>query len=453
LLSALLISATIPSSRADIAAETLAHRPPLGWNSWDCFGSDLNEEQFKANVDFMATRLRQYGWEYVVIDLGWYLDPALNVVTFKAKRPPQTMDQYGRLVPDVRKFPSSAGGAGFKPLADYVHSKGLKFGIHIMRGIPWEAVEKRLPIKGTRHTADEIADFQRLCPWYDGMRGVDTNKPGAQAYYDSIVELYSEWGVDFIKADDMTRRDYHRGEITALHQALKRSPRPIVLSLSPGPTPIEELEHLRQSAQMWRVSSDFWDDWKFVVTSFELARAWQGKARPGAWPDYDMLPFGKLRVTGSDDYVANHLNTTSDKITNEYSRFTDEEKKTVMTLWCIGRSPLMFGGHLPETDEFSLSLITNEDALRVNQYSEGNRELRYDGFSSVWVARDQESGDHYVALFNLTSEPRRVSFAASEVGIKGRADFKEVWTGARSSGRRVQSVVPARGARLYRVAP
>jgi alpha-galactosidase len=157
-----------------------------------------------------------------------------------------TMDSYGRFIPSPNRFPSAVNGAGFKPLADYVHSKGLKFGIHIMRGIPREAVDKNLPIKGTPYHAADVADKTNAAKW-EGMEdtyGVDMSKPGAQAYYDSIAQLYASWGVDYVKADDMSR-PYQKPEIHALSIALKKTGRPIVLSLSPGPAPVEEYEDLK----------------------------------------------------------------------------------------------------------------------------------------------------------------------------------------------------------------
>ena len=175
----------------------------------------------------MAEHLAKYGWQYIVVDIQWY-EPNAQGHDYKPGAP-LTMDEYGRLMPAVNRFPSSANGAGFKPLADYVHSKGLKFGIHIMRGIPRQAVEKNLPIKGTSYRAADVADKDNACRWNPDMWGVDTTKPGAQAYYDSIAELYASWGVDFIKADDMGSHLYQPAEIKALSHAIRKTGRPMVL--------------------------------------------------------------------------------------------------------------------------------------------------------------------------------------------------------------------------------
>jgi hypothetical protein len=183
------------------AQSAVAPTPPMGWNSWDSYGTTVREDQVKANVDWMAEHLAKYGWKYIVVDIQWY-EPNAQGHDYKPGAP-LTMDEFGRLTPAVNRFPSSGNGAGFKPLADYVHSKGLKFGIHIMRGIPRQAVEENLPIKGTQYHASDIADKDNACRWNPDMWGIDTTKPGAQAYYDSIAQLYASWGVDFIKADDM----------------------------------------------------------------------------------------------------------------------------------------------------------------------------------------------------------------------------------------------------------
>src|SRR6202167_2171485 len=329
-----------------------AAAPPMGWNSWDSYGTTVREEQVKANADWMAEHLAKYGWKYIVVDIQWY-EPNAQGHDYKPGAP-LTMDDYGRLMPAVNRFPSSANGAGFKPLADYVHSKGLKFGIHIMRGIPRQAVEKNLPIKGTSFHADDVADKINVAKW-KGMEdtyGVDMAKPGAQAYYDSIAQLYASWGVDLVKADDMSS-PYREPEIHALSMALKKSGRPIVLSLSPGPAPVAKYADLKANAQMWRISNDFWDRWIDVKKQFDLMKAWQGKVHAGGWPDADMLPLGHIAIRGErgDDRA---------------SLLTHDEQYTLMSMWAIFRSPLMLGGDIPSSDAFTIKLLTNREVLDVN---------------------------------------------------------------------------------------
>lgn len=410
---------------ATAAAEgLLAERPPMGWNSWNSFGVTVNEAQVKANAEYMATHLERHGWEYVVVDLGWYLPPEIDTPGFKVPKPPQEMDAFGRLLPDPRKFPSSAGGRGFKPLADHVHGLGLKFGIHIMRGIPWQAEREGVVVKGTSVPTREVMDPSRRCEWYHGLVGVQVAKPGGQEYYDSIVALYAEWGVDYVKADDMSR-PYDAAEIEALARAIRKSGRPIVLSLSPGATPIEKAEHVKAHAQLWRISPDFWDLWRLLDRQFELCRQWQAHAGPGHWPDADMLPLGKLRIS-PDDYVAEQMGLTMKEITNEYSRFTAPEKLTLMTLWSIFRSPLMMGGHLPENDPLTLELLTNDEVIAVNQTSTRNREVLAEGTAVAWAA-DAPDGGTYVALFNRGEARARVEVPLARLGLAGPLAVRDLW--------------------------
>jgi alpha-galactosidase len=448
---------TEKASRPEAATTpaVLAETPPMGWNSWNCFGVTVTEEQVRANADYMAEHLKAHGWEYVVVDLGWYLPPEITTETFKMKKPPQALDAFGRLVPDTGKFPSAAEGAGFKPLADYVHGLGLKFGIHIMRGIPWQAVEEGLAIKGAEIEAGAVSDPDDVCEWYRGMLGVDTAKPGGQEYYDSLIELYAGWGVDYIKADDMSR-PYHEAEITALANAIRKVGRPIVLSLSPGATPIEAAEHVSQHANLWRISPDFWDYWPFLERQFELCRLWESFIQPGHWPDADMLPLGKLRVTGPDDYVADSMGLSMEEITNEYSRFTTPEKYTMMTLWSIFRSPLMMGGHLPENDDLTLELLTNDEVLAVNQRSTDNHELFTRGHEIVWVAEDPDSEAVYVAFFNTgDDEAAEIEVTLDALGLDGDAQVRNLWAhedlGPVEGS--IEAKVEPHGAVLLRVSP
>ena len=160
-----------------------ALNPPRGWNSWDCYGAAVTEEILKKNADYMARYLKQYGYEYVVCDIQWY-EPEAKSSHYRDFAD-LCMDEYGRTVPAENRFPSSAGGAGFRPIADYVHNLGLKFGIHIMRGIPRQAVHANTPVKGTEYTARQIAHPASICAWNTDMYGLDYTRPGAQEYIDS----------------------------------------------------------------------------------------------------------------------------------------------------------------------------------------------------------------------------------------------------------------------------
>lgn len=435
----------------------LAETPPMGWNSWDCFGMDITDEELKATADYMAKHLKKHGWEYVVLDMGWYYGDGLNTSNFRMKKPPQHIDEYGRLIPAIKEFPSSAGGKGLKPVADYVHSKGLKFGLHIMRGIPWQAVEQNTPIKGTRFRAQDIATNERACRWYHGMVTVDMTKPGAQEYYDSILELYAEWGVDYIKADDMLGNPYqthHKEEIEAVRKAIEKTGRQIVLSLSAGPVPVDIADHLCQNAHMWRISGDMWDDWHFIEKTFEYCRQWQDYITPNHWPDADMLPFGKLRKNGTDGMLARVIGLEPEETINEYSRLTTDETYTVMGLWSIFRSPLMMGGNLMENSKHTLNLLTNREVLKINQNSKNNRELRANENEIIWIADDPDSGGKYVALFNIRKEnSASIEVAWEELGISGEYKIRDLWE-KKNIGKfenKFEAIVNPHGCGLYKL--
>ena len=364
-----------------------APTPPMGWNSWDNFGTTVTEAETKQQADFMAAELKSHGWQYIVVDIQWY-EPNAKGHGYRADAE-LSMDGFGRLTPAVNRFPSGTDGAGFKPLADYVHRLGLKFGIHLMRGIPRKAVEKNLPVKGTPQRAQDIANRNSICPWNPDMFGVDMTKPGAQAYYDSVFELIASWGVDYVKVDDIARPYHeHEKEIEAIRRAIDRTGRPIVLSLSPGETALTAAAHVRQHANLWRISDDFWDRWLALQEQFARLEKWNPHRVAGAWPDADMLPFG----------VLDHGKRST--------RFTRDEQITVMTLWSIARSPLMHGGDMTKTDEFTLSLLTNDEVLAVNQRSVNNRLVFNRDDLVAWVADVPGSRDRYLALFNARDRIR-----------------------------------------------
>ncbi len=425
--------------RAKAASPSLAAMPPMGWNSYDSYGGDVNEQQVKANARYMADHLAIYGWKYVVVDYYWYY-PSGHV-----KGTP-VMDDYGRLLPATNRFPSAADGQGFKPLADYVHSLGLKFGIHIMRGIPRAAVEQNLPILGTKAHAKDIANLLNTCSWSDAMYGVDVSKPAGQAYYDSLAKLYAAWGVDFIKADDMSRASdpygevYHAPEIEALRRAMTNSGRPMVLSLSPGATPLCEAAHVERYSQMWRISDDMWDNWPEVRDQFGYCRLWAPYIGPDHWPDADMLPLGLLRLRGFSDGP-------------RLSRLTHDEQITMMTLWSIFRSPLMMGGDLPTLDPFTLSLLTNQEVLAVDQHSSGNRLLFTRGNQIAWVANVPGTRQKYVALFNLGSAPEEITVSWRELGMAGKVPVRDLWKKENLGdfGGQFSATIDPHGAGLYRI--
>ena len=411
----------------------VAYTPPMGWNSWDCFGAAVTEESVRKNAEYMAVHLRSFGWEYIVVDIQW-AQPTADSHAYEPFSD-LAMDDFGRLVPAVNRFPSSAGGAGFRPLADYIHSLGLKFGIHIMRGLPRLAAHRHLPIEGSPYSCSQAADPHSICAWNPDMYGLRCELPAARAYYDSIFRLYASWGVDFVKCDDIAR-EYPRcrREIELISEACHGCGRDMVLSLSPGPAPLEQAEHLKANANMWRITDDFWDDWKLLKGMFERAEKWCVHAGPGHWPDADMLPVGALRQCEDP---------------KDWTRFTPAEQRTMMTLWCIMRSPLMIGGDLPKNDAFTLSLLTAGDVLAMEKESFCAHPLRTTQDESVWLAPRRDGKGLYLALFNLSDRKRMVSVNAREAEL-AFSSGKELWSG-QSFGRlrTIRAALPAHDAAVY----
>lgn len=423
---------------------SIAPTPPMGWNSYNCFGGNVTEQEVKANADYMAENLKQYGWEYVVVDFLWYCDDMNTPKNMANRRPNQYIDQYGRLIPSIKLHPSSINGNGLKPLGDYIHNKGLKFGIHIMRGIPHQAVDRNTPIKNCNSSrASNIANLHDTCLWYGGLTGINMTKIGSQEYYNSLFELYAQWGVDFIKVDDISY-PYHADEIEAVHKAIQNCGRPMVLSLSPGPAFIGNPKHLSEHANMWRISKDFWDNWTQLKEQFEYARIWAGHSTPGHYPDFDMLSLGKLAKRSE-------LQGNQERFT----KFTKDEQYTHISLWAIFGSPLMFGGNLPDNDQFTLSLLTNRQILKVNQKGINSRELKREGNTIIWVSDFPESNELNVAFFNLGNTKTLISISWQDLGIEGKYSVADLWEKKElsiSDGTFTETINP-HGAKVFTLTP
>ena len=419
--------------------------PPMGWNSWDCYAAAVNEEQLLGNADYMCKHLKPHGWEYVVCDIQWS-DPLagttqneyINFTTL-------TLDGYSRLIPAPNRFPSSKDSAGFRPIADQIHGMGLKFGIHIMRGIPRQAVHAHGKIMGTEVTADRIALPASICRWNSDMYGVDCEKPGAQEYYNSLFSLYAEWHVDYVKVDDICNTNIFphdpysaQKEIEMIRRAIDQSGRQMVLSLSPGPAVIEKAWHMEQNANMWRITDDFWDDWALLYNMFERCEVWQKHVSPGCWPDCDMLPLGHIGIGFHQE---------------RRTRFTRDEQITMMTLWCIFRSPLMMGGELRDNDDWTLSLLTNDEVLYLLKGSHDASQVERNADGAVWVSADDTGDGLFVALFNFTEQPREMTFDSDAIGQAGCFSVRDLWQHTELGGadRYVKASVNPHGARLFKL--
>ena len=398
----------------------LAATPPMGWNSWDAYAETVSESDIRANAKWMAEHLKRFGWQYIVVDSGWYVTN--HSVGTNAEKAEFNLDGFGRYTPAVNTFPSTAHDAGFKPLADLVHSLGLKFGLHILRGIPKEAVRKNLPITGTSFHAVEAANTSDTCPWNPFNYGLDPSKPAAEAYYDSIVQLYISWGVDFLKVDCISDHPYKGDEIRMISHAIRRTGRPILLSLSPGPTALDKAEEVSKYAQMWRISDDVWDLWHSdtefpsgIQNQFARAAKWAPFSGPGHWPDADMLPIGRLEPAAGWGKP-------------RATRLTNDEQRTQLTLWSIFRSPLIMGGNLTLCDEWTESLLANPEVIAVDQHSTGSHAALTTDKAAVWLARPTEGEGYYLAIFNLDAAPQEFHYSWKDLELPaGKYRLRDLW--------------------------
>ncbi|XP_024462849.1 uncharacterized protein LOC18101685 isoform X1 [Populus trichocarpa] len=355
--------------------------PPRGWNSYDSFCWIVSEEDFLQSAEIISHRLKPYGYEYAVVDYLWYRRDVPGAST--DSRGFDVIDGWGRLIPDPVRWPSSKGG--FTEIAKKVHGMGLKFGIHIMRGLSRQAYDANTPIldttkggayeeSGRRWRAKDIGIKERSCAWMPhGFMSVNTKLGAGRAFLRSLYEQYAEWGVDFVKHDCVFGDDLDVDEITFVSEVLQKLDRPMLYSLSPGtsasPTIAKDISGL---VNMYRVTGDDWDTWGDVAAHFDVARDFAAANKIGAkgllgrsWPDLDMLPLGWLTDPGSNRGPYRMCNLNLD------------EQKTQMTLWAMVRSPLMFGGDVRKLDETTYSLITNPFVLEINSFSMNNMEFPY----------------------------------------------------------------------------
>ncbi|GEN51569.1 glycoside hydrolase family 27 protein [Alkalibacterium pelagium] len=394
---------------------SLAQTPPKGWNSWDCYGASVTEEEVKQNAIYMKDNLNDAGYEYVVVDIQWY-EPTANSSMYHAYADLE-MDEFSRLIPAANRFPSAANGAGFKPLGDFIHSLGLKFGIHYMRGIPRQAVHNNTSILGSDHTARDIAKPNSICPWNTDMYGVDTSKPGAKDYYRSLIDLFGSWGVDFLKVDDIADSKLYGGhldEITMLREAIDESRYDIVLSLSPGPASLEHGAFLQKNANMWRLTDDYWDNWHQLYDMFDRCQKWAPFVRKGNWPDCDMLPMGHIGIRSVDGGGSNRT-----------SRFTLAEQRTMMTLWSLFKSPLFFGGEMTDMDSATLNLLKNKTLIEMHRNGENPEQVMRQNDIVIWKSKAKDKT--WIAVFNLNDSDKKVQYSLNKLNETTYKKAKDIF--------------------------
>ena len=387
------------SAQDEVATfRTWAMTPPMGWNSWDCYYSSVTEQEVMQNAQYLVdSDLVRYGWKYVVIDIRWYCNhPSLGGGNYNQRGDQgYVLDEYGRYLPSPTRFPScmqDGKNIGFKAIADKLHKMGLKFGIHIMRGVPKSVVGSSYKLKGSESTpwSQVYNGTTSPCTWLKDNLLVRNNEAG-QLYYNSIMDLYAEWGVDFLKIDDLSR-PFYTDEIHMIRKAIDQTGRPIVLSMSPGKTQYQYAQECLANANMWRMMDDLWDNWSAVDAVFKEAHAWENITRTGNYADCDMLPLGQIAMTVGD---AGYTNANAGCWTN----LTQNEQLTMMTLWGICHSPLFFGGEMTKNDAFTLSLLNNEEYHLMHKYGQQAHQVVNDEDLGR-VAWTSHIGDtRYLALF------------------------------------------------------
>jgi alpha-galactosidase len=446
------VSAQLPSK------PILADKPPMGWNSFVSYGVYLHEKAAMDNLEAFIVKLKPAGYEYFVIDSGWYGEFKLKPGTlFPAEKHATNVNinEYGLLQPSVTYFPN-----GLKLLIDKCHQNSLKFGIHLMRGIPRKAVLENTQIQGTSYRARDIADTASICVWNLQNFGVDMTKPGAQEFYNSLINQMAEWGVDFIKYDDIVP---YPAEVKAVVNAISQAKRPIVLSLSPGDKVNEDAVNIYKKANMLRVTSDIWDRQKDIDVCFKAWRKWQGKEQPGFWIDMDMIPFGQLQLMSPKPNVLTGKESRSEiieyqkqgKLTNiellsglgwnRCSDLTKDQMYTFITMRALAVSPLMMGGDLPTLDEFSLELLTNSKMIMCNQNGVmGKLVYEKDGIE-VWKTMRENSPDGWFGVFNRTDEKKEYIISADLLSLQNLSDYLlyDIWSNTTIN--EMNNVIPPHG--------
>ena len=398
----LLAGALLPTfAQEDIATfRTWAMTPPMGWNSWDCYYSSVTEKEVLQNAQYLVDNdLVRHGWEYVVVDIRWYCNhPSLGGGNYNQNGTQDyVLDQYGRYLPSPSRFPScmvDGENQGFKALAEQIHAMGLKFGIHIMRGVPKSVVGSSYKLKGSESTewSQVYEGTTSPCTWLKDNLLVRDNEAG-QLYYNSLMDLYAEWGVDFLKVDDLSR-PFYTDEIHMIRKAIDQCGRPIVLSLSPGKTQFQYAEECLANANQWRMMDDLWDTWSAVDAVFNEANYWSQYSRPGNYADCDMLPLGQISMI-----IADPGYTSADG--GRWTRLSHDEQQTMMTLWGICHSPLFFGGEMTKNDAWTLSLLNNEEYHQMHKYGQDAHQILNDEDLGhvAWTSTDPYTGNRYLALF------------------------------------------------------
>jgi hypothetical protein len=429
--------AVVTAQPAGAQDNGLALTPPLGWSSWSFIRRDPNATKIKAQADAMVSSgLAKVGYRYVNLDDFWYVCPG-------SQGP--DVDGFGRWVTDTAKFPPDGATDGIKVLADYIHHKGLKFGLYVTPGISKQAVAQNTAIEGTPyHAADiatTVAEKNYNCR---GMVGIDYTKPGAQEFVNSWANQFASWDVDYLKIDGVGTPDVP--DIQAWSAALRQTGRPMHLELSNN-LAIAGAATWKQLSNGWRTSGDVecycsgqpngvgfpLTDWGHVSSRFNQVASWQPFGGPGGFNDYDSIEVGNGANTG----------------------LTLDERKAHMSLWALGASPFMLGTDLTNLDPTDLELLRNRDVLAVDQDAiDASRVVNANG-QQVFT-KTEPNGDVIVGLFNTTTSTQVVSASPAVLGLPAADAYLllDLWSHLpQETAGTVAATVPPHGVALYRVRP
>lgn len=375
----------------------VGQKPFMGWSTWSFIGRNPTEANVEAQARVEASKLKAYGYDYILLDDFWYLNPRT------------TVDRYGRWVVDRSKFPDGLSG-----LASYVHSLSLKFGAYLTPGIPVAAVNQNRPIEGTSYHAKDIANTSQFEKNYDYGRSVmyyiDYSRPGAQAYINSWANELASWGVDFLKMDGVGDSDIP--DVQAWSTALKQSGRLIYFDLSHN-LDIKNASTWRANANAWRTQRDIecksecpgtLVNWAKVSERFDSAASWARYAGPGGWNDLDAMDVADGTLDG----------------------LTNTQRQSCMTLWAVAAAPMYMGDDLTQMDSYGLSLLSNTEVIAVDQSGLAGTRVYSANNLQVWE-KPNGDGSYSVALFNLGTSTTRVTVTWSELGFSGSAAVRDLW--------------------------
>ena len=406
----------------------LGHVPYRGWSTYSqqtivASSTVMNEQNILAQSDAMrSSGLGADGFQYINLDAGWN----------------NGEDGYGRPVFNPTAFPT------FIEMIQHIHANGQKVGIYLNPGISPTAVQQNLPIYGTNYHAQDIVVMPiTSANVFGDADQIDYTKPGAQEYINSMIDLFTSWGIDFIKLDAVSPGSYSDNlnidtipDVQAMSKAIAQSRRKIWLTLS-WALDEDYLSDWQQNSNARRIEGDVEcegdcpniTEWQRVLVRFYDLIGWENASGPTlGWNDLDSLEVGN----------------TTDGI-------TETEQQTAMTLWSLANAPLSLGGDLTKLTPFGLKLLTNDEVLAVQRSGHPAKQVN-GGFTPVWVS-DLGDGSYYVGIFNLNAFATPIQISWKDLGFAGAGEIRDLWNHVElgASYGAFSDVVPGHGARLLRV--